>query len=93
MLPKEGGLIQVDIDGHPLVTNSNWLILIVFSSACFSVMGTFLCNCEFYTSETIMNPYTTSMWIMVVSHLFQLDYFGIFHASTYFCTFRVVLGP
>jgi hypothetical protein len=47
LLPKGGGLIQVDIGGHPPVPNSNWLILTVFSSTRFSVMGTFLCNCGF----------------------------------------------
>jgi hypothetical protein len=25
--------------------------------------------------------------------VFQLDYFGSFHVSTYFCTSRVILGP
>jgi hypothetical protein len=49
LLPKGGGLIQVDIGGHPPVPNSNWLILTVFSSTRFSVMGTFLCNCGFCT--------------------------------------------
>jgi hypothetical protein len=85
-------LIQVDIGGHPPVPNSNWLILTVFSSTCFSVMGTFLCNCGFCTSGAILKPYTTSRWILVAAHLFQLAYFGSFHVSTSFCTSRAVLG-
>jgi hypothetical protein len=90
---RRGGLIQVDIGGHPPVPNSNWLILTVFSSARFSVMGTFIFNSGFCTYEVaIMNPYTAFRWILLVSHLFQLDYFGIFHVSTYLCTSRVVLG-
>jgi hypothetical protein len=83
---------KVDIGGHPPVPNSNWLILTVFSSTCFSVMGTFLCNCGFCTYGVVLNPYTTSRWILVASHLFQLAYFGSFHVSTSFCTSRVVLG-
>jgi hypothetical protein len=86
LLPKGGGLIQVDIGGHPPIPNSNWLILIVFSSTHFSVMGTLLCNYGFYTSEDVLNPYTTSRWILVASHLVQLAYFGIFHLSTSLCT-------
>jgi hypothetical protein len=73
----------VDIGGHPLVPNSNWLILTVFSSTCFSIMGTFICNYGFFTSGVVLKPYTTSRWILVVAHLFQLDYFGVFHVSTY----------
>jgi hypothetical protein len=42
-------IIEVDIGGHPPVPNSNWLILTVFNSTRFSVMGTFLCNCGFCT--------------------------------------------
>jgi hypothetical protein len=57
---KERGLIQVDIGGHPPGPNSNWLILTVFSSTCFSIMGTFLCNCGFCTSRVVLKPYTTS---------------------------------
>jgi hypothetical protein len=92
LLPKGGGLIQVDIGGHPPIPNSNWLILTIFSSTCFSVMGTFLCNCGFCTFGVVLNPYTTSRWIMVAAHLFQLACFGIFHVSTSFCTSRDVLG-
>jgi hypothetical protein len=83
----------VAIGGHPLVTNSNWLILTIFSSACFSVMGTFICNCGFCTSGVVLKPYTASRWILVATHLFQLAYFGIFHVITYFCTSRVIVGP
>jgi hypothetical protein len=54
LLPKGGGLIQVDIGGHPPVPNSNWLILTVFSSTHFSVMGTFLCNCGFCTYGAVL---------------------------------------
>jgi hypothetical protein len=92
-LPKGGGLIQVDIGGHPPVPNSNWLILTVFSSTCFSVMGTLLCNYGFCTSEAVLNPYTTSRWILVATHLVQLAYFGSFHLSTSFCTFGAILRP
>jgi hypothetical protein len=92
LLPKGGGLIQVDIGGHPPVPNSNWLILTVFSSTRFSVMGTFLCNCGFCTYGVVLKPYTTSRWILVAAHLFQLAYFGSFHVSTSFCTSRAVLG-
>jgi hypothetical protein len=63
LLPKGGGLIQVDIGGHPPVPNSNWLILTVFSSTYFSVMGTFLFNCGFYTYKVVLNPYKESRWI------------------------------
>jgi hypothetical protein len=66
--------------------------LTISSSTCFFVMGTFLCNCGFYTYEVVLNPYTTSRWILVATHLFQLAYFGIFHVSTSFCTSKVVLG-
>jgi hypothetical protein len=74
-------------------TYSNWLLLTVFSSTCFSVMMTFLCNCGFFTSGAILKPYTTSRWILVAAHLFQLAYFGSFHVNTSFCTSRAVLGP
>jgi hypothetical protein len=47
-------MIQVDIGGHPPVPNSNWLILTVFSSTRFSVMGTLLCNYGFCTSEACL---------------------------------------
>jgi hypothetical protein len=93
LLPKRGGLIQVDIGGHPPIPNSNWLILTVFSSTYLSVMGTFLCNCGFYTSGAVLKPYTASRWILVADHLFQLAYFGRFHVSTSFCTSRAILGP
>jgi hypothetical protein len=89
-----GSLIYLTISGYwwpP--TYSNWLLLTVFSSTRFSVMMTFLCNCGFYTSGAILNPYTTSRWILVASHLFQLAYFGSFHVSTSFCTSRAILGP
>jgi hypothetical protein len=75
------------------VPNSNWLILRVFISARFFVMGKLLCNYGFYTSEAILNPYTTSMWILVVAHLVQLAYFGNFHLSTSFCTSGAILRP
>jgi hypothetical protein len=54
--------------------------------------NTFLCNCGLCTYRVVLNPYTTSMWILVVIHLFQLAYFGSFHVSTSFCTSRAVLG-
>jgi hypothetical protein len=82
----------VDIGGHPPIPNSNWLIWKFFSSACFSVMGTFIFNCGFFTYGVVSKPYIASRCILVVSHLFQLAYFGIFHAITYLCTSRVVLG-
>jgi hypothetical protein len=85
-------IIQVDIGGHPPVPNSNWLILTIFSSTHFFVMMPFLCNCGFYTSRDVLNPYATSRCIMVAGHLFQLDYFGSFHVSTSFCTSRAILG-
>jgi hypothetical protein len=78
LLPKGGGLIQVDIGGHPTIPNSNWLILTIFSSKHFSVMEKFLCNCGFCTSRDILKPYITSRWILVASHLFQMDYLGSF---------------
>jgi hypothetical protein len=53
----------VDIGGHPPILNSNWLILTIFSSAHFSVMGTFLCNCGLCTSRVVLNPYTASRYI------------------------------
>jgi hypothetical protein len=87
-----GGLIHMDIGGHPPILNSNCPILTVFSSTRFSVMGTFLCNCGFFTYGAVLKPYTTSRWILVDDHLFQLDFFGNFHVNTSFCTFRVVLG-
>jgi hypothetical protein len=92
LLPNGEGLIQVDIGGHPPVPYSNWIIWTIFSSTRFSVMGTFLCNCGFYTYRDVLNPYTTSRWILVAAHLFQLYYFGSLHVSTSFCTSRVVLG-
>jgi hypothetical protein len=76
----------VDIGGHPPVPNPNLLILTVFCSTCFSVTGTFLCNCGFCTFRVVIKPYTTSRWILVVSHLFQLAYFGSFHVSASLCT-------
>jgi hypothetical protein len=88
-----GLMIQVDIGGHPPVPNYNWLILTVFSSTCFSIMGKFIYNCGFFTSRAILNPYTTSKWIMVHAHLFQLAYFGSFHVTTSFYTSRAILGP
>jgi hypothetical protein len=87
LLPKGGGLIQVDIGGHPPVPNSNWLILTVFSSTCFSVMGTLLCNYGFCTSEVVLKPYTTSRWILVAAHLVQLAYFGQFSSQYIFLYF------
>jgi hypothetical protein len=60
LLSKGGGLIQMDIGGHPPVPNSNCLSLTVFSSSHFTVMGTFLCNCGFYTYGAIFNPYIVS---------------------------------
>jgi hypothetical protein len=82
----------VDIGGHPPIPNSNWLILTVFSSTRFSVMGTLVCNCGFCTYGDVLKPYTAFRWIFVVAHLFQLAYFGSFHVSTSFCTSKVVLG-
>jgi hypothetical protein len=92
LLPKGGGLIQVDIGGHPPFPNSNWLILTVLSSSFFSVKGTFLCNCGFYNYGVVLKPYTISRWILVAAHLFQLAYFGSFHVSTSLCTYRVFWG-
>jgi hypothetical protein len=92
LLPKVGGLIHVDISGHPPVPTSNWLIWTVFSSTRFSVMGKFLCNCGFCTYGAILNPYTSSKWILVATHLFQVAYFGSVHVSTSFCTSRAILG-
>jgi hypothetical protein len=63
-----------------------------FSSTRFSVMENFLSNCGFFTYRSILNLYTTSRWILVASHLFQLDYFENFHVNTSFYTFRVILG-
>ena len=83
----------MDIGGHPPVPNSTWLILTVFSSTRFSVMVKFSCNCGFFTSEVVLNPYIATRWILVAAHLVQLDYFGSFHVNTSFCTSRVVLGP
>jgi hypothetical protein len=92
LLPKGGGLIQVDIGGHSPVPNSNWLILTVFSSTRFSVMRTILCNCGFCNNGAILKPYTISRWILVAAHLFQLAYYGSFHVSASFCTSRAFLG-
>jgi hypothetical protein len=64
----------------------------IFSSTHFFVMGTFICNCGFCTYRAILKPYTTSRWILVAAHLFQLDYFESFHVSTSFCTSRALLG-
>jgi hypothetical protein len=83
----------VDIGGHPPAPNSTWLIFTVFNSGRFSVMVTSLFNCGFFTSGDIYNPYTTSRCISVAAHLFQLAYFGSFHVSTYFCTFKAILRP
>jgi hypothetical protein len=63
-----------------------------FSSTHFFVMGTFICNCGFCTYEVVLNPYNASRWILVVSYLFQLDYFENFHVNTSFCTSRAILG-
>ena len=92
-LPKGGGLIQVDIGGQPPVPNSSWLILTFFSSTHFSIMVTSLCNCGLCNFMVVLNPYTKSRQILVVAHLFQLAYFGIFNVITSFCTSKVVLGP
>jgi hypothetical protein len=85
-------MIQVDIGGHPHVPNYNWPIWTIFSSTCFSIMGKCLCNYGFFTYRDVLNPYTTSRWISMVTHLFQLDYFGSFHVSTSLCTSRAILG-
>jgi hypothetical protein len=47
---------------------SNWFLLTVFSSTRFSIMMTLFCNCGFFTSRAILNPYTTSRWILVASY-------------------------
>jgi hypothetical protein len=92
LVPKGVWLIQVAIGGHPPFQNSNWLNLTFFSSTRFYVIGKFVCNCGFFTYRAVLKPYTTSRWILVATHLFQLAYFGSFHVSTSFCTSRVVLG-
>jgi hypothetical protein len=88
LLPKGGGLIQVDIGGHPPVPTGSFCP--VFSSTRSSVL---LCNCGFYTSGGCLKPYTSSRWILVASHLIQLDYFVCFHVNTSCCTSRAILGP
>jgi hypothetical protein len=83
--------ILIDLGGYwwpP--TYSNWLLLTFFSSTCSFVL---LCNCGFYTFRDFLNPYTSSKWILVASHLIQLDYFVCFHVSTSCCTSKAVLGP
>ena len=91
--PTHGSpMIQVDIGGHPPVPTSNWLILSVFSSTRFSVIGKILCNCGFFTYGAVLKPYKASRWILVVSHLFQLVYFGRFHVYTSFYTSMAILG-
>jgi hypothetical protein len=74
-------------------TISNWLILTFFGSTRFYVMMKFSFNCGLCTCEAILNPYTTCRWILVATHLFQLDYFGSLHIGTSLCTSRVILGP
>jgi hypothetical protein len=91
-ISKGEGFIEVDIGGHPPIPTSNWLILLFFSLERFSVIGTILCNYGFFTYGAMLNPYTSSRWILVVSHIFQLAYFGSFHVNTSFCTSKVILG-
>ena len=69
-------MIQVDISGHPHVDS--------FQFNTFSVMGTFLCNYGFFTSEAVLKPYTTSRWITMATHLFQLAPFDIFSSARSF---------
>jgi hypothetical protein len=67
LLPNGRRMIQMDIGGHPPIPNSNCLILTVFSSTRFSVIGTFLCNCGFCTYVVVLKPYTIYMWILVAA--------------------------
>jgi hypothetical protein len=45
-------------------------------------MGRFICNCGFFTYAVFLKPYIASRWIWVATHIFQLNYFGIFHVDT-----------
>jgi hypothetical protein len=86
-LPKGGGLIQVDIGGHPPIpTGSSCLFLVQHVLLyLFVIVGSTLLG--------LLNPYTSSRWILVASHLIQLAYFVCFHVITSCCTSRVVLEP
>jgi hypothetical protein len=87
LLPKGGGLIQVDIGGHPPIPTG--------SSCPFFIQHVFL-YCFIIVSSTLLGLSEASHILqvdMVASLLIQLAYFVCFHVNTSCCTSRAVLGP
>jgi hypothetical protein len=87
LIPKGGGLIQVDIGGHPPVpTGSSYHFLVQHILMYFFVI----------MSSTLLG-------LFEALHIFQVDIGGLppkqtrlfvcFHVSTSCCTFKAVLGP
>ena len=81
-LREGGGLIQVDIGGHPSIQLAP-LVSFWFNTYLFVIVGSALC----------LKRYTSSRCILVASHLIQLSYLVFFHVITSCCTSRVILGP